>query len=298
MSPRHTTGATSTGNLRNRVTGMTAAALAAAGIVAGAVTVSPDAPSAQAAPNNVVVFGDSLTANPDVYNYLAGKGAPLPDSILSGAECGTDNRFSDAVGRGAGNGNVANYSCAGASYRTGGMHISQEVEMAKQKNDLNGQTSQVVILAGTNDTYPYVLNDRMPVPEIENNLRISVRDTVRQVRATAPKARIKVVGMPQITNANGDICPINVVPGAPMPFPLVQIGELETALENAVRNGTNDAGVGANFVSLKGISQGHEMCSNDRWIVGLVDTTSGRRNLPVHMTDAGLAAVGEFAGRA
>jgi hypothetical protein len=51
-------------------------------------------------------------------------------------------------------------------------------------------------------------------------------------------------------------------------------------------------------VSLKPVSQGHEMCSNDRWITGIIDTTSQRRNLPLHMTDIGLRNVGAAAAKA
>ena len=40
------------------------------------------------------------------------------------------------------------------------------------------------------------------------------------------------------------------------------------------------------------------MCANDRWIVGLVDTTSQRRNLPLHMTDTGLRVAGRTAANA
>lgn len=294
MSSRHTKAGTSGNRSRTRIAGMAAAAVAAAGVVAGGIAVSQDAPSAEAVPGNVVVLGDSLTANPDIYNFLAGKGLPLPDPVLSGAGCGTDNRFSDAVGRGAGL-PVDNFSCAGASYRTGGMHLSDQANIARDKGALNAETRQVVLLAGANDTYPYVLNDHLPVDQIETNLRNSITDTVRQVKSIAPNADVKVIGMPHVTNSLGQVCPINLIPNIQVPSLTIQISDLEWALERAGQDGA--VAGGARFVSLKSVSDGHEMCSSDRWIVGLIDTTSGRRNLPLHMTDAGLAAVGEAAGR-
>jgi hypothetical protein len=114
-----------------------------------------------------------VAANPDLYNYLAGKGLPLPDPIISGSGCGTDNRFAAAYADASGR-NVENFSCAGSSYRTGGSHITDQANSAKDAGKLNGNTGEVVIWAGTNDTYPYVINDKLPVSQIEANLRASV----------------------------------------------------------------------------------------------------------------------------
>lgn len=291
MSTTHTRASTKT-----RIAGMVAAAVASAGVIAGGIAISQNAPSAEAVPGNAVVLGDSITANPDLYNYFAGKGLPLPDPILSGAGCGTDNRFSDAVGNGSGL-PVDNYSCAGASYRTGGMHISEQARIANEKGSLNGETRQVIMFAGTNDTYPYIINDHLPIDQIETNLRNAMIDTIRQVKAYAPNADVKVVGMPHISNATGGVCAVNFIPNMQFATPGVDAGGIEWAIERAGQDAAAAAG-GARFVSLKPISAGHDTCSNDRWLVGLIDTTSARRNLPLHMTDIGLAAVGFEAGRA
>lgn len=280
--------------LGRRVAGFAAAAVATVAALSGTLL---SAPESQAADGNTVVFGDSVAANPDLYNYLAGKGLPLPDPIISGSGCGTDNRFAAAYAD-ASPRHVDNFSCAGSSYRTGGSHITEQADKAKSAGKLNG-TSEVVIWAGTNDTYPYVINDKLPVSQIEANLRASVAKTVKHVKDIAgnQNLNVKVLGMPHITNANGDVCPINVVPDAPLPAgDLIQAGDLEWALERAVQAGARDAG--GKFVSLKPVSQGHEMCSNDRWITGIIDTTSQRRNLPLHMTDVGLRNVGAAAAKA
>jgi hypothetical protein len=291
MSSRHQKA--SGHRLRNRIAAGSTAVVAAAGIAVGAVAVSDNgAQQAQADGGRAVLVGDSLPANPDIYNYAAGKGLPLPDPILSRTGCGTDNRFRDAIASGSGQ-NVQNYTCAGASYRTGGAHVIDQVNQAAANGDVNGAT--VYMLAGTNDTYPYILNDHMPVPEIQNNLKNSIADAVRAAK-NAGAADVKVVGMPHITNAAGEVCAINLIPGVQVPTFGIDVANVEWALEQAGIDGANEGG--GRFVSLKGPSDGHEMCAPDRFIVGLIDTTSGRRNLPLHMTDEGHAVLGAFAGRA
>lgn len=265
-------------------------ALAAAALCVGL------APSASAVNNTVVVLGDSLPANPTVVDYVSGKfNVDIPGVSVNLAGCGTDYQFSNAVARGSGR-EARDYTCAGASYRTGGMLVSEQVSRAQANGDLSADTADVVVLAGANDTYPYVLTDHLPVDQIGAQLTDSVRDTINQVRAAAPNARIKVVGYPQVSNALGEVCLLNVVPGLPFVMPGVNIGEIENMLESSVRAGAEQAG--AEFVSSKAISQGHEMCGNDRWVAGIIDTTSEAHNLLLHMTNTGINVVGEAAGRA
>lgn len=292
QSGRHSASATKKTRAGRRIAGLAAAAVATVAALSGTLL---SAPESQAAPGNTVVLGDSVVANPDLYNYFAGKGLPLPDPVLSGSGCGTDNRFSNAYASASGK-KVDNFTCAGASYRTGGMRVTTQADKARAAGKLNGSTGEVVIWAGTNDTYPYVLNDQLPVPKIESNLRGSVQRTVAHVKKLAPNANVKVLGMPHITNGAGQVCPINLIPGVQVPSFLIQIKDIEWALERSVRDGATAAG--GQFVSLKPASRGHEMCANDRWIVGLVDTTSQRRNLPLHMTDTGLRVAGRTAANA
>lgn len=253
------------------------------------------APESQANPGNTVVLGDSIVANPDLYSWAAGRGVPLPDPVLSGPGCGTDNRFANSYAQASGQ-HVDNYSCAGSSYRTGGMHVTEQADRAHRGGALNAGTSEVVIWAGANDTYPYILGDRLPVSQIESQLRASVERTVNHVKRHAPNANVKVLGFPHVTNGAGQICPVNVIPGIQTPSALFQVSDIEWALERAIRDGANRAG--GNFVELKTASRGHEMCSDDRWIEGIIDTTSERRNLPLDMTDTGLREMGRTAANA
>ncbi|MGN0095124.1 MAG: GDSL-type esterase/lipase family protein [Corynebacterium sp.] len=288
MSARHRTAS----RAGRRIAGIAAAAVATVAALSGTLL---SAPESQAAPGNTVVLGDSIVANPDIYNWAAGKGLPLPDPILSGSGCGTDNRFANSYGQASGK-HVDNYSCAGGSYRTGGMHVTEQADRANRGGALNAGTNEVVIWAGANDTYPYILGDKLPVSQIERQLRDSVNRTVSHVKRLAPNANVKVLGFPHITNGAGQVCPINVIPNVQVPSALIQVSDVEWALERALRDGAT--GAGGSFVDLKGPSRGHEMCSNDRWVVGLIDTTSERRNLPLHMTDTGLRAMGRAAANA
>ncbi|RAV31647.1 GDSL-type esterase/lipase family protein [Corynebacterium heidelbergense] len=272
------------------------AAVSATAVVAATAVSAVAAPSASAAPNNTAIIGDSLVANPAVQDYLSQKGLAVPGATQpNGAGCATDYRFSRTYGDAAKR-PVDDFTCAGASVRTGGVHLNELTDRARNAGALTNATREVVLLGGANDTYPYVLNQApMPVPEIEAQLRSAMADAIRHARQAAPGASIKVVGYPQISNGAGNVCLLNVIPGQPTQDLTVHMGEIEAALQRAVQNAAQDER--ATFVDLKPASQGHEMCSNDRWMAGVIDTTAGPHNLPLHMTNAGLEAVARVAAR-
>ena len=250
--------------------------------------------AAQAAPGNTVVFGDSLPANPTVGDWLTAKGAPIPGGRTNDLNCGTDFLFSNAVG--AANATpVADYTCAGASFRTGGMRIIDQVNRAIETRALDGGTREVVILAGANDTYPYILNDRMPMPQIQENLRVAARAAIHRVKQVAPNAKVKIAGYPTISGPNGEVCLINTG-GVGVPTPAVNLREIEDRLDQGLAQAAGDAG--AQFVSLKGATAGHGTCDADNWVVGVVDDNIGTYNLFVHMTNHGVQVAGDHVGRA
>lgn len=262
--------------------------------VAALSTTVAAAPLASAAPGNTVVLGDSLTANPNGVDYLAGKGLPVKGRVEASG-CGSDGLYTNTYGYVAGRA-VSNYTCAGASMRTGGTHFKDLAESAARSGALDAGTREVVILGGANDTYPYMTGPNpLPMPVIERNLFDSYVDTINFVRSKAPNARIKVSGYPQISNGTGNVCLINTVPGAPVQDVFFQVGEAENVLQRAAADASR--ATGSTFVDLKPVSRGHEMCSNDRWMTGLIDTTSAPHNLPLHMTNDGLAAIAAATAR-
>ncbi|WP_295629225.1 GDSL-type esterase/lipase family protein [uncultured Corynebacterium sp.] len=252
-------------------------------------------PAAQAAPGNAVVFGDSLPSNPTVVDYLGGNSnLPIEGARVNEMGCGTDFRFTNAYANARGI-HADDYTCAGSSFRTGGVRIDAQVARAAETGALDAGTREVVILAGANDTYPYVLNDRMPMPQIQENLRVAVRDTVNKAKHAAPNARIKVVGYPTVSGPNGEVCLINTG-GVHVPTPLVNLNEIEAGLDAGLAQAAADTG--STFVDLKGATAGHGTCDADNWVVGIVDEKIANANLIVHMTNPGLDAVGAAAGRA
>lgn len=270
-------------------------------ISAAALGISTALPTtAQAAPGNAVIVGDSLPANPTVEDWVGSKipgelaRIATPNARINGAGCSTDFRFSDAYGRAAGK-PADNYTCPGASFTSGGIHINALLDAAARQGSLNHETADVVIFAGANDTYSRV--GKQDLPSIERDLYNAIRGTIAKARHYAPNARIKVVGSPHIANAIGQVCLINVVPNAPLPIPVGLVNDLEFHLQMAQVNASRDER--AVFVDTKPVTDGHEMCSNDRWIAGVVDTTAQTpHNLMLHMTNAGLDAVAGAAARA
>ena len=153
----------------------------------------------------------------------------------------------------------------------------------------------VVILAGANDTYPYILNDRMPVPQIQENLRVAARDAIKQIKRVAPQAKVKIAGYPTISGPNGEVCLINTG-GVGVPTPAVNLREIEDRLDAGLAQAARDTGV--RFVSLKAVTAGHGTCDADNWVVGVIDDSIGDYNLFVHMTNQGVNVVGGHVGRA
>ncbi|MBC2681191.1 GDSL-type esterase/lipase family protein [Corynebacterium anserum] len=264
--------------------------LAAAAVAATTVVTTPDA---TAAPGPAVILGDSLAANPVPVDYLAGKlHLPGKTNVVG---CGSDGLAASAYAAASGR-DVVDATCAGASYRTGGDHMITLAERAANAGKLNQGTGEVVILAGANDTYPHMINGQ-PIPAVENDLKVSMVNTINRVKQMAPNARVKIVGYPQITGPDGSVCLINngdqTLPAAWISAPVNDaFGIIQRAGINAARE------TGATFVDSQGISKNNSTCAPaaQRYVAGIVDTGTAH-NLPIHATDVGLRAVMDHAGR-
>ncbi|WP_040357466.1 GDSL-type esterase/lipase family protein [Corynebacterium ciconiae] len=277
---------------RTKVLSLVTAAAAAMGITAALPT------TAEAAPGNVVVVGDSMPANPSIEDYVGSKlpeqaRGLTPNAKVNHVGCGSDGLFTGTYARVSGKA-VDDFTCPGASFMTGGMRVDFALDTAAQRGKLNGATSEVVIFAGANDTYSRMRNQSLP--DIERELYGAIRGSIAKAKHYAPNARVKVVGMPHVANANGGVCLINVIPNIPLGIPAGVVNDVEFHLQWAQVHASHDGG--ATFVDTKPISDGHEMCSNDRWITGIIDTTArSPHNLMFHMTDAGLTSVATHTAR-
>lgn len=277
--------------MRNRAIATLAALAASASLVL--------APQAHAAEPNAVFFGDSVPANPSIVDFFAGKviqnpaTVALPEGVnINHFGCGSDNQMTNAFGRGAGL-PTANFTCAGASLASGGRHVIDQINEAAAAGQLGAHTKQVAILAGANDTYAY--NGKEPLDVIFGRIHNSMRDAVMRAKELAPNADIKIVDYPTIA-PDGNVCLIRVAPGQAAPIHLQAMGDYERGLTDVFRNVAHETGV--KYVDSKAPTLEHGMCSADPWYAGLIDFGAGPHQLPVHATDAGLNAVGEFAGRA
>jgi hypothetical protein len=245
-----------------------------------------------------LLFGDSVAANPAPLNFLVGRvaeeGYPVPATVGAGG-CSTDNRLADGIAASSGV-PVANYACAGSSLWSGDTLVSDAVSDAVHHRDLTAATREVIILAGANDTYP-LLMDGVPLDKVEDAIRDSMAETVRQIHHTAPDARVRVFGYPRIADDAGEVCIINVTPGVFTPWMpdvgMPPVPDIEASLQRAQINAAADAG--AEFVDLKGPSADGPMCSENRWLVGIVDTTADHYNLPFHATDNALDRIAAIA---
>lgn len=261
---------------------LTRAVACVGALLVGALGVQP----AEASPGNAVLFGDSLVANPTFEDFQGARNDWANYNRTSKVPgCGSDNQFPQLIGAHTGR-HVDNYSCAGASFSTDGQKFPHLIQTAINNGDLDRGTSTVYIMGGINDTY-WNWRTFMPVAEMRAKVERGLTDAINQIRAAAPQAHIKVVGYPHIANGNGNVCLVNLIPNAPTVTPIIQSGEIEWMLEDAQRAVAQRTNT--QFVSLKPVSNGHEMCSPDRYIVGLIDTTApDHYNLVLHLTNTGV----------
>ncbi|WP_327676145.1 SGNH/GDSL hydrolase family protein [Kitasatospora sp. NBC_00458] len=106
-----------------------------------------------------------------------------------------------------------------------------------------------------------------------------VADTLKRIRAKAPKARILVVGYPSVLPADGSACVLRQ-PIAPRDIPYLNsvLGRINAMLKSA------SAANGATYVDTAAPTAGHDVCSDDRWIEGALP---GSPAVPFHPNATG-----------
>jgi len=111
------------------------------------------------------------------------------------------------------------------------------------------------------------------LPSTLRQIRHNLAGVVDGVRKRSPRARILVVGYPQIVPASGTC---DLLPLAAGDYAFAR--DVNAGLVRAVRSGAADAS--AEYVDLWAPSRGHDICSADPWINGRV--TSADRALAYH----------------
>ena len=235
-------------------------------------------------PRNYAALGDS---------YAAGEGLPPYDP--GSGEC---DRSGSGYPRLVTNqvGSALNFvPCAGA--------VVADVVGGGQLATVDPNADLVTVTVGGNDLeFARIVADCLvgaqpcstDDAEVEaalNRLGPALEDAYRQIKARAPRARLVVVGYPQLVGdpakVNLDTCPSLA---SPLPGRRIDAADGRWLREKGVRLSTVIAGaaraVGASYIDVAADFAGHEACSADPWLTGVI-ITSLRASF--HPTAAGQA---------
>ena len=200
----------------NSIKNLSVGCLAALSVVAGVgVTVATSISDAKAdGAGNYVSFGDSLAANPNMIQIAAGHSPVIAGVFKVPAVpqgyCATgEDNYANRVGHDTGL-ETHNYACSGApGALPHPFNFKSQVDHAEEEHTLNGDTRLVTITFGMNDTY--LEPDASKTPEArEATFLDGMSSQIARVRASAPNAKIAVVGYPDLTDGQSNLCPINV----------------------------------------------------------------------------------------
>lgn len=244
--------------------------------VAGVVT----APQALAGERNLVSFGDSVLADPEVGSYLQGRAS---SSTNSGVNCPTSFNYAKRTAAKLGL-PARDFSCAGAvSSMAAGPQVSAQVSEAIRVGALSPDTSRVLFSAGFNDTYT---NSNLSLDDIRRRWVDVMAPQIERIKQAAPNARIQIVGYPTI--GSGDyFCLFHF---GPHPADSTLVPQMHDYENKAQWMGIDLAArTGAQFLDMKPSTAENGMCADadKRMWAGLVDFSAGPGNLPVHINERG-----------
>lgn len=297
--------------------------LRGASVMAAALLAASTAlvPSASADPgSNLVAFGDSYFANPTPMEYANAKvadvAAPMSSQLPPEAQaqlgpfqpagkhgCGQDpNNVPRQIGAQRGL-EVRDYSCAGSTaYMPGLKTLPMMVDFALGDRALDGNTREVVIQYGFNDSYLFLSGQVLQkgLPQTYFNLQNeyahqkqlwtdAMNAQIDRIRGAAPNARITIADYPEISEPNTmNQCLVHV-PGGPdyAGIPAFWIADAERNISAWAQELAGARGL--NFAPVRGATAGHNECTpnGQRIIAGVIDTTTPNYNLPVHMSGPG-----------
>lgn len=260
------------------------AAVAAA--VVGATGVVANTPAAEAQQRNVVLFGDSLLANPphgfvDFVNPGFTTGVTLAEH--SSCPKGIDRVGVELERRhGA---HVSDFSCSGAA--TFGMlnnhsPLAMQVDEALQSQQLNPGTTNVHLQIGLNDNF----KGFGIYAHQKQSYRDYVGHQIDRIRHAAPNARIQILGYPEMLGMNDFVCPVHFNQ-VELSFPFAPLGNSLRAVTDWQKTVAADKNV--EYFDLNRASHGHGQCApkEQRWVSGFLDNQSDPYNMTFHYTHEG-----------
>lgn len=269
-------------NLGRRIAAVAMTALAA-------TTTAVAAPAASAAPGgNIVTFGDSFSANPDqwrnVVRNIPGStiGYPQREGCLQ-APNNWPRKLAAQTGK-----QLQDWSCTAQTSRT----MLHRIDRAIAHGHINNG-STVIMAVGMNNYGGFGALDGVNIlspNSVSRNYVADMKAAAAKIRRVAPSAKLVVSGALPTTDRNTAMfCAVNVIPNAPggMPVPIIR------DVENWNRGNQINAAkaIGATYVDMIDGAKGHDTCApdNQRYVAGIIDTTTPNYNMAFHPSDAGSA---------
>lgn len=290
-------------------------------LVTGATSARAEGAPGPSGTGNLVIFGDSVVADPPLDIYLAdtlgssggglnlggdlrgvglsserpGTGSPGSSSDRRNRDCPTSlDSFAVQAARQL-NLEARDHSCAGATALSRGplladfdLLFSDQVDRALAAGSLDEETGRVLINIGFNDTYS---NTDLSARELTDRFIDEAGAQVERIREAVPAdTRIQIVGYPTILGGD-TLCLVHAggSSGGGIHFPLAAAWERQAQnLQMALADAT-----GVEFLDLKRSTAGNGMCAPDdrRMWAGVIDVSSGPTNLPFHANARGHAHI-------
>lgn len=264
-----------------------------------------DLPATSPAPTHgarMVVFGDSFTANPTIPGHPIGSDDPMakfrstvpsrkPGCIqdpfnwprVAAQDMGLNyNSLHD----------FADYSCNGTGNNSV-RDLIASVDAAVTQHDLGPNTNKVVFMYGGLDYLTWIDTAGSALQlDLPSGFDVALANVTKKVREAAPNAEIIFASYPELST-NNMMCFVNTVPNQPGMFPVLGSSYIEGSMRNTIRSAARVSG--ARFIDVHAASAGHGTCAkdNERWVAGVVDTTS-ENNMRLHPTISGQQQIGHF----
>ena len=262
-----------------------------------ATTLSATTP-ARAGERNLVIFGDSVPADPPLESYAPELlGLLATGSSADGQERESCTRSPESFGVLAAQelGLTAHdFSCAGSAatspgFLSIGLSFPQQINLALEADALGPRTERVLITVGFNDTYT---NLGLTRAQLREEFVAAALPQIERIQAAAPEARIQIVGYGSITE-EGHVCLVHLGNNSHDRTPT----RLVTGLEGVSQQMQQDLAEAADieFLDLKPSTADNSTCAPDdqRMWAGLIDRQAGPNNLPVHANARGHAHIAD-----
>ena len=251
--------------------------------------------SARPAYHHYVALGDSYTAAPFV---------PLTDVAYGCYR--SSNNYPKLVAASLRVDDLQDRSCSGAQTADlpGRQRTVRGMSVPPQFDALSRRTDLVTVGIGANNGHLYarlatvcrltqkicpLYDERAVLGRIVDRVAPALVDTLEQVKALSPNARVLLVGYPKLLPQRGDCLRLPRM----RPRDRATFRNINLRLRQQMRAAARETGV--EFVDFYRASVGHDVCSQHPWIQGR--TGNGRQGAALHPLPAGQAALARLVER-